>query len=167
LTEEKQKVFVAKFHNTDASIFNYTNMIKMALMIFDTRFVDYDLGNEVSEGDIMISDMKGMTFRHFLKMMRCFSTAQFYMKYLQESSPIKIVQAHVVNPSSIVDRMFSIMRPFMKKELLDVLHIHSGGLESLHKVVPRELLPTEFGGTSGVSMEESHKVWLLKVDKNR
>jgi hypothetical protein len=167
MTENNLKVSVAKFHNTDASVFSYPDLIKMALMVFDTRFADYDCGNTIAEGDIMISDMKGMSFRHFLKMMRAYSTATFYMKYLQESSPIKIVQAHIVNPSAIVDRMFSIMRPIMKKELLNVIHIHSSGYESLHKFVPKELLPTEYGGTSGVSVEQSHNEWIAKVERNR
>ncbi|KAG5680466.1 hypothetical protein PVAND_009974 [Polypedilum vanderplanki] len=166
-TKDNFKVSVATFHNTDASIFNYTDLLKTALMILDTRFAEYDYDNKIADGDIMISDMQGMSFRHFLKMMRAFSTATFYMKYLQESAPIKIVQAHLVNPSGVVNRMFSIMRPFMKKELLDVFHIHSNGYESLYDYVPKELLPSEYGGTSGVTIEESHRQWIARTEKNR
>jgi hypothetical protein len=143
------------------------DMIKMGLIVYDTRYNEFDVGNKVSEGDIMILDMKGLTIRHFLKMMRSFSATQFYIKYLQESSPVRIVEAHIFNASPVVNRFYAIIRPLMRKELLDVMHIHSGDFESLHKTVPKELLPTELGGTSGMTMEENFKGWLQKIEKNR
>ncbi|KAG5680467.1 hypothetical protein PVAND_009975 [Polypedilum vanderplanki] len=166
-TKDNYKVTVSKIHNTDANKFNYFELIKAALMILDTRFAEYDYDNKIADGDIMITDMKGMSFRHLLKMMRAFSVAKFYMKYLQESTPIRVVQVHIINPSSNVYRMFSMMRPFMTKELLDVFHIHSNGYEALYDYVPKELLPTEYGGTSGVTVDECHKEFIKRTEKNR
>lgn len=133
-------------------------------MMFDTRFYDYDVDNEIADGEIVIMDLKGLSFRHFLKVVGCITTARFYLKYLQEASPIRIIQINIVNPSSIVDRIFSLLKPFMKKELLDVLQIHST-LETLHDRIPIELLPVEYGGTNDVSIDEVHASWIEKMEK--
>lgn len=76
---------------------------------------------------------------------------------------------HVINVASFVDKIMAIARPFIKKELLDIvseeksvlqyqnlqlkfffvqLHFHTS-LETFFKYVPREILPEHLGGTAG------------------
>lgn len=45
-----------------------------------------------------------------------------------------------------MDRLMMILRPFMKKELMDMLQIHQIGTKTLDKYVPREGLFKEMGG---------------------
>lgn len=135
-------------------------------MMFDCVFSDFDIGEEIAEGEIVIMDLKGLSFRHFLKVVGHLPTAIFYMRYLQEAAPIKLCQVNIINPSSIVDRMFSLMRPFMTKELLDVIQIHSK-LETLHTRIPKELLPQELGGTADIDMIEIHKSWIEKLEQKQ
>lgn len=47
---------------------------------------------------------------------------------------------------SFVDVLLMIIRPFMKKELLDMLVIHQIGSKTIDKYVPIEALPKEAGG---------------------
>lgn len=47
-----------------------------------------------------------------------------------------------------MDKILALMRPFMKKELMDVLQLH-GNLDSFDKYVPRDMLPNECGGKAG------------------
>lgn len=47
-----------------------------------------------------------------------------------------------------MDKILALMRPFMKKELMDVLTLHST-LDTFYKYVPKQMLPLEYGGESG------------------
>lgn len=93
-------------------------------------------------------------------------TAKVYMKFLQEAVPMKIVESHIINPSAVVHRMFSLFKPFIKQELLDSFFFHQD-LESLYKRIPRELLPVEWGGNKEISIEEVRKDYLKKMERNR
>lgn len=166
LTKEGYRVTIGGFHNSDASKFDYVNCLKMVLMLFDTRFTEYDIDNDVAEGEIAISDMKNMGWRHFMKAIAHLPTANFYMKFLQEASPIKIVQVHILNPSGVAYKMFQIFKPFMKQEILDVLNFHPNGYESLYEHIPREFLPKEYGGEQ-CSMEEIRLEYVKKMTEKR
>ncbi len=51
-----------------------------------------------------------------------------------------------------MDKILALMRPFMKKELIDVLELHPT-VESFSKNVFREQLPNEYGGKAGTFNE--------------
>lgn len=167
LSKEGYKITIGGFHNSDASKFDYTNCLKMVLMLFDVRLSEFDCDDQIAEGEIVITDMGNMGWRHFMKAIAHLITAKFYMAFLQEAAPIKIVQAHILNPSGMVHKMFTIFRPFMKQELLDVFHFHPNGIESLYDFVPRELLPKELGGSDEFSMEEIRLTYIKKMEENR
>lgn len=86
-------------------------------------------------GEIPIFDMAGFTWRHATKVV--ISTLRVYMKYtqvkvmnirhnpfihsftelLQEAAPVTLRNIHLVNCPSYVDRVFMIVKPFLKKEV--------------------------------------------------
>lgn len=52
-----------------------------------------------------------------------------------------------------MDKVLALMRPFMKKELLDVMHLHSTMDTFLEKYVPNAMMPNEYGGSAGTVKE--------------
>lgn len=64
----------------------------------------------------------------------------------QEAMLVQLKGLHFLNAPSFMDRVMMILRPFMKKELLDTLQIHQTGSMTLDKYVPQEALPKEAGG---------------------
>lgn len=48
-----------------------------------------------------------------------------------------------------MDKVLALMRPFMKKELMDVMHLHSTLDTFIDKHVALELMPNEYGGSAG------------------
>lgn len=66
--------------------------------------------------------------------------------------PVRLKGLHFINTVSFMDKLLALMRPFMKKELLDVLELHSS-VESFGKNVFPEQLPNEYGGTAGTFNE--------------
>lgn len=48
-----------------------------------------------------------------------------------------------------MDKVLAMMRPFMKKELMDVMYLHPTMDTFLDKHVPRSIMPNEYGGSAG------------------
>jgi len=169
LTKDGMLITVGGLRDPDPSKFIYPDCIKMTLMVFDLRFYSYDIveNEEIADGEIVVMDMKGMSFWHFLKVVKNFSIAKFYAYYSQEAVPIKICQTHIINPSSAMDRMFNLLKPFIKQEILDTVVFHSSGFESLHKSVGKENLPPKYGGTFDVDVEDIHQNQLKMIEKFR
>lgn len=120
------------------------------MMMFDTRFKMFDdYESQIAKGENFVIDGSGMTFRHFLNVASNVNTVRLYMKYLQDIAPFIIKNLHFVNCSSIVDRMFSLVTPFLKKEVIEVMRFHRAGLSSLHEMIPKDCLPEEYGGNLG------------------
>lgn len=136
--------------NDDASQFDYVAIVKMILMSFDASFTTFDDdGETITSGRCFVVDGKGISFRHFMNVVKNFKTARLYMRYLQEAVPFNIKSLHFFNSSSIIDRIFSLIRPLLNKELLDVIHFHRAEIECLHEFIPCDLLPSEYGGSLG------------------
>lgn len=53
-----------------------------------------------------------------------------------------------MNVSPLVDTIVNFVKPFIKEKIRNRIHIHSD-MESLHKFIPKDVLPEEYGGTAG------------------
>lgn len=58
-----------------------------------------------------------------------------------------------------MDKVLAMMRPFMKKELLDCMHLHSSMDTFVDKCVSKAMLPEEYGGTAGKIDEITEKTY--------
>ncbi|CAH2051548.1 unnamed protein product, partial [Iphiclides podalirius] len=71
-----------------------------------------------------------------------------------------------MNAPSFIDKVLLMMRPFMKKELMDVLCVHPVGSGSLGRHVPIEALPSDAGGSYS-KMAECQAAVAAKMRNNR
>lgn len=158
LLDDQYRITVISLINYDVSQFDYVQVVKMALMMFDARFTEYDepIAETIASGECFIIDSKGTSFRHFLNVVKNVTTVRIYMKYIQEAAPFNIKKVHFINCSYILDKMFALIKPLLNKELLQVIYFHTQGLESLYEHVPKDCLPTELGGDVG-SMNEIYE----------
>lgn len=88
-----------------------------------------------------------------------------YLKYVQEAAPFKVVQNHFINCPPTMEKFMALLRPFIKKEILESIKFHTNA-ESLFEYLPKDLLPDELGGTAG-KCDEFHKEWLKVVESKR
>lgn len=58
-----------------------------------------------------------------------------------------------------MDKVLALMKPFMKKELMDAMHLHSTMDTFLDKHVPKALMPNEYGGSAGTIKEIQEKAY--------
>lgn len=135
-------------------------------MMLDARYAMLDETNTLAEADILVLDLKGYNFKHFLNAARNGKTVFLYFKYIQESVPVATLSAHILNPSWVVDKFMALIRPMLRKEVAESFRFHSRGIESLHELVPKEVLPIEYGGSLG-SINDLHSEWMKSFESKR
>lgn len=69
-----------------------------------------------SNGLIIIFDMRNVGMRHLLR--PSIETLKTFFRYLQEALPAKLEAMHIVNCVSFFDMVLSMIKPFMKSEII-------------------------------------------------
>lgn len=59
---------------------------------------------------------------------------------------VRLQSVHFLNAPSFMDRVMMLLKPFMKKRLLDMIRIHEPGSTAVYDLVPRAGFPKENGG---------------------
>lgn len=133
--------------------------MKVALMIGDVRLAEESVG---IAGDIFILDAAVASASHFAKFSP--TVVKKFLIAVQEAYPVKVKEVHVINISPLVDTIFNFVKPFVKEKIRSRITFHND-VESLYKVVPRDLLPNEYGGKAG-GIVELNQWWKQKLVDN-
>ncbi|KAK6303306.1 hypothetical protein J4Q44_G00257600 [Coregonus suidteri] len=75
--------------------------------------------------------------------------AKKVVSILQDSFPIRIKAVNIINEPRIFKGIFAIMKPFLKEKMAERYVLHGSDLRSLHRNIPRSVLPEEYGGVAG------------------
>ncbi|KAG7471942.1 hypothetical protein MATL_G00103340 [Megalops atlanticus] len=68
---------------------------------------------------------------------------------LQDGFPIRIKAVNIINEPRIFKGIFAIIKPFLKEKMAERFILHGSDLSSLHRNIPRSVLPEEYGGVAG------------------
>ncbi|XP_063541208.1 clavesin-1-like [Cydia strobilella] len=126
--------------NPDARKYVFIDALRVALMLLEL----WQEEEGTWPGLQVIFDMRTFSLQHLAKM--DLHTVQQFMYYLQEAMLVRVTGIHYMNAPAFMDRILMLIKPFMKKSLMDVLFIHQTGSGTLEKHVPVEGLPEEAGG---------------------
>uniref|UniRef100_A0A182LVQ2 CRAL-TRIO domain-containing protein n=1 Tax=Anopheles culicifacies TaxID=139723 RepID=A0A182LVQ2_9DIPT len=140
-TPEGYKVLLAKIVNPDASKFSLSSVLTFALMCVDILLWEEGCVN----GSILIIDMDGIHMGHLPKL--GIFTLKDLLYFIQEGLPIRLKGLHLVNVVPFIDRIMTMIKPFMKKELLQIFHLHTK-MQTIFPHIPQHLLPADYGGTA-------------------
>ncbi|KAH8414701.1 hypothetical protein KR215_000835, partial [Drosophila sulfurigaster] len=180
VTPERHKLLFFRMVDYDPRSRNTEQEAKVFFMVSDTRFTEPDIpldidtnldadevqrmsdqaDADIADGDIHIVDINGYTMRH-LAYVSIF-VLRVQMKFLQEAYPSRLKAVHIINCPSFLDRMMAMMKPFIREEILQLMHYHTEGLDSLYEKIPRDMLPNEYGGKAG-SMTELKAQWIQNM----
>jgi len=141
---------------TSPSIFD---AFKIVLMIGDLRLDMEDTG---VAGDVYIFDASILTPAHFAKITP--AIAKKFLVIVQEAYPVKLKEVHVVNVSPLVDTVVTWAKPFLKEKIRNRIFVHNT-FDSLHKMIPKDVLPVEYGGTAG-KLQDFHDDWMKTLEAN-
>ncbi|XP_021933626.1 alpha-tocopherol transfer protein-like isoform X2 [Zootermopsis nevadensis] len=158
LTPNGCRVIVMRARVDEAVLsYNVMDVMKLVFMIGDIRLKEEDTG---VAGDVYILDASIATPAHFAKFTP--AVVKKFLVCVQEAYPVKLKQVHVVNVSPIVDSIISFVKPFLKEKIRNRIYVHAAGLQSLHKYIPKDILPEEYGGFAG-PLESIHAEWVEKM----
>jgi hypothetical protein len=132
----------------------------------DLRFSirDEDLPLKINSGDIPIFDMYGLTYRHLTKL--SLSTLRCYMRFTQEGFPVRLKEIHLINVSPVLSKLLTILRPFMKTRVKNMLNYHEPNSSTFGEFIDQDLLPNEYGGKAG-RMEDIKNKFTKQIESQR
>ncbi|XP_055677710.1 retinol-binding protein pinta-like [Lutzomyia longipalpis] len=141
LTPEGYKIIFINLLDHDASKYNFTASLKLYSFISDLH-----LWTEgTAEGHILLVNMQGMNLGHIARL--GLVQMKKYLTYLQDALPLRIKGLYFINANSVTDKLVSMMKPLMNKELISIMRVFTT-MESVYKVIPQEIFPKELGGSS-------------------
>ncbi|XP_017781318.1 PREDICTED: alpha-tocopherol transfer protein-like [Nicrophorus vespilloides] len=143
LSPEGYTIFYNSFINNNPDFFVFNTTLKLFDMVASLHLQEYGTSN----GHIIIVDLEGCTLTHVMKL--GLLSMKKYLIYLQDAIPFRLKGFHFVNAVPFMDKIMAIMKPFMKKELMDMLQIHTSPNTNLFNSIPKECLPQESGGSCG------------------
>lgn len=141
---EGRKIFVLRMGNWNPDVCSLDDLFGPSTMMWE--HVLEDPRTQIT-GIVVLIDLNGGSLRH----VRCMSpTSAFKTVYMvQECFPIRLKAFHVINQPLFFLVLFHFLKPFLKKKFVRRLHMHGRDYASLHRYLPPEILPQEFGGLKG------------------
>ena len=113
-TPDNRVVACGKLRNTSYSRFHLGQLIKLCCMALECFLYDGPV-----DGVIVVVDMKGIGLLHLTKLR--LNALQKFFYFIQECVPFKIEEVHVLNTVNFIDKVIAILKPFLGKELYDVV----------------------------------------------
>ncbi|KAH0955270.1 hypothetical protein HN011_000425 [Eciton burchellii] len=120
--------------------------------------------NGCSSGYIFLFDMHGAGIGHLTRL--SINSIRKFLEYIQEGMPVRLKAIHILNVVWFMDKILALIRPFMKREFYEMLHLHTGDVSDVYPYIPPECLPKDFGGELDcvASLHEEH---CTKLDQLR
>lgn len=110
------------------------------------------------EGHIIILDLTGVTLSHVARL--SVMAIKNFLYYLQEALPVRLKGLHFINIVPFVDKIVFLMKPFMKKELWEVFHLHSS-MNTVYEMIDSNIFPEEYERGEAKSLEYFHGInWI-------
>ncbi|XP_067015078.2 alpha-tocopherol transfer protein-like [Anabrus simplex] len=153
--------YVVGYHrlrDTEPSHYVFNDGVKLLFMGMDAGLHKYGS----VPGFVIVFDMKGVRLGHLTRL-NLRALHRFFI-YVQEANPIRLKAVHVLNTSSLIDKVMFLIKPFIKKEFLELIHFHKGDNSTIYQYLPKRCLPVDYGGELP-SVEELHTIHCENLQK--
>ncbi|CAG9790934.1 unnamed protein product [Diatraea saccharalis] len=132
-------------------VFDYIQDVRLFFLTMDSWLLNEE---HLEDADLVMLDVKDISLKFLTKFN--VSVAKKMSKYQQDALPIRLKQIHIVNAPPFIDKIFGLMKPFLKQEVTEMVHFHPPKSDTLLNYFDKDDLPEDYGGTKG-RMEEHMK----------
>ncbi|XP_014244483.1 uncharacterized protein LOC106663843 [Cimex lectularius] len=139
--------------------FNYPLCVKWLLMT--SMHAIWKLG--IQPGFILVYDAAGFSLSHCFKC--SLSQAKNYIDFGKNAAPMRVVKVVFINTSPVVEKMLTLVKPFLNKDLINMMSFHSKP-DTFFKDLPKENVPEDYGGTLA-PLSSLHRKYVEEVTENR
>ncbi|CAO1407095.1 unnamed protein product [Diamesa tonsa] len=153
VTPDNYSVIYHRISSTKASNYIHDQACKTFFMTLDSCI--YAQGPR--SGLIILFDMKNIGLSHITRPK--IQYWKIFFRYLQDALPAKLKEIHILNAVSFFDVLLAMVKPFMKADIFNKLHLHHSSMdyEKFHnEVLPKSCLPSDYGGDLE-SVEKLHE----------
>ncbi|RZC37480.1 CRAL TRIO domain containing protein, partial [Asbolus verrucosus] len=160
LTPDLERINIMKLMNSDPNRFSIYDAVKCNLAIEELA-LQYDY----AVGDRFVVDYADFSLQHLTKFNPVVLAKNITL--FEEAYSSRILSVEFINLPSFVSKILALFKIVMRPKIYARLKIHDN-LESLHKVMPKECLPSEYGGTLKKLDEvvANHHDFLLQSHEN-
>jgi len=141
-TKDGYKVLILGFLDGDFSNFTFVNCVKFIMMAYD-MWISQDDG--LCPGYIVLAEKSYFSYRILSK---CdLESLKKILSYFQDALPVRLKKLILVNIPTATNVLIKMLKPFMAKRVVEMLHTYSRGDDSYTDFVPPEMLPKDLQGT--------------------
>lgn len=166
LTSENNRVILTRLVDFEPDNVVFEDVLTVLSMLSDISLITPDVieENKLADGEILIYDLNGLSTKHLTKL--GFSAMRCFFRYMMEAHPMRVRQIHLINCSSLLDKIVMLIRPFIGSNAMKVMHFHAPDSTTLYDFLPREILPVEIGGTDE-TLESVKQYWIKRTENYR
>jgi len=139
-----RRVYIFRFVQWDTEKIAMDDICNAMAVLFDVMM--QEVKTQIA-GVTLIYDIKGFGTNHLRKFGK--DELKFFGAFRSGGVPVNVRQIHVVNNHKLINVLYSLVKPFITKEVQEKVLFHGSDLTELHKYVPRVLLPESLGGEAG------------------
>lgn len=139
-----RRIYIMSFSQWNTETISVDDILNAMAILFDVMM--QEVKTQIS-GITLIYDIKGFGTNHFRQFGR--DEMKFMGAFRSGGVPVNVRQIHVVNNHKLINVLYSLLKPFVSKEVQEKVLFHGSDLTELHKYVPRVLLPESLGGEAG------------------
>ncbi|XP_013141821.1 PREDICTED: uncharacterized protein LOC106105908 [Papilio polytes] len=143
------KCFAKRFDN------GFTNYFRFSLAM-----IEYISAHDYCKGLIAILDYRETNLIEMIKKIDI-TELRHFITLLTEGYGMKIKSMHIIHTSKAIDTLVTILKQCVSAKIGQRIQVHKD-MESLHKFVQKDVLPTEFGGDEK-SIFELHDNWVNEL----
>lgn len=159
-TKEGYKVIYCQLRNTEPSLYMFADACKFFFMVADL----FLLRTGMCAGIVFLGNAMGLALGHVGRINPVLLKKLLY--YIQEGAPVRIKGIHFLHPPPALELILNMVKPFMKKELLNLFKFHQT-IDSLAKFVPIEAIPSDLGGKNALTVTDFHTAQQKELEDKR
>jgi len=157
--DEGRKVVLVQTGGYDPKETPMSDVMKVGFIVSDLLLLEEE--TQVN-GVVILLDFSQFGTQHVF----CWSrdTISKAMKCWQDVYPTRNKCVHYYNTPTVFNALYEIFYYFTSEKMRKRVKFHKASLDSLHKEVPKRMLPTEYGGTAGSMKDliQGYKEFVIK-----